>query len=170
MRIPLAIRLPQGSGEQGLLAPQLVGLADVLPTILDFLGIARADGLQGRSLLALAHGEPGDGDRRLFFSSRASGTLAMRDGRWKLIYEPRTRAAELYDLEADPHERHDLSETDGKTTQQAIDRLLAWYRAAPRPFRSVEGPRVKLDDETSRQLQALGYIQRAPGPAGSGEN
>jgi arylsulfatase A-like enzyme len=139
VRIPLAMRLPPGAGERDVSVPDLVALADVFPTILDFLEIAPPAGFQGRSLLALARGERSGGDRTLFFTSRASGTLGLRDGRWKLIYEPRTRAAELYDLAADPGERHDVSETNADAKQQA---------------------------ETSRQLRALGYIQRGPAPSG----
>ena len=87
--------------------------------------------------------------------------MALRDGRWKLIYTPRTRSAELYDLEADPDERNDLSGSETDRTRESIERLLEWYRAAPRPFRGSQLQRVKLDDETIRQLQALGYVQGA---------
>ncbi len=88
--------------------------------------------------------------------------MALRDGRWKLIYTPRTSSAELYDLEADPDERNDLSSSETDRTQESIERLLAWYRTAPRPFRGLQAQRVKLDDATTRQLRALGYVEGAP--------
>ena len=162
MRIPMAIRLPAGSGGGDVSVPALVALADVVPTVLDLLEIAAPPGLQGESLLPLIRGERSGESRRLFFTSRASGTMALRDGRWKLIYTPRTHSAELYDLEADPDERNDLSGSETDKTRESIERLLAWYRAAPRPFRGLQVQRVKLDDETTRQLRALGYVQGAP--------
>ncbi|MBW1684171.1 MAG: sulfatase [Deltaproteobacteria bacterium] len=170
MRIPMAIRLPAGSGGGDVSVPALVALADVVPTVLDLLEIAAPPGLQGESLLPLIRGERSGESRRLFFTSRASGTMALRDGRWKLIYTPRMRSAELYDLEADPDERNDLSGSETDKTRESIERLLAWYRAAPRPFRGLQVQRVKLDDETTRQLRALGYVQGAPtgGPPDGG--
>ena len=88
--------------------------------------------------------------------------MALRDGRWKLIYTPRTGSAELYDLEADPEERNDLSGFATDRTRGSIERLLAWYEAAPRPFRGSQVRRVTLDDETTRRLRALGYGEEAP--------
>ena len=158
----MAIRLPAGSGGAGVSVPAPVALADVVPTVLDLLGIAAPPGLQGESLLPLIRGERSGESRRLFFVSRKSGTMALRDGRWKLIYTPRTGSAELYDLEADPEERNDLSGFATDRTRGSIERLLAWYQAAPRPFRGSQVRRVKLDDETTRRLRALGYGEEAP--------
>ena len=165
IRIPMAIRLPVGSGGSGggeVSAPALVALADVAPTVLDLLEIAAPSGLQGESLLPLMRGEQSGESRRLFFTSRASGSMALLYGRWKLIYTPRTGSAELYDLEADPDERNDLSGSETDRTRESIERLLEWYRAAPRPFRGLQVERVKLDDETTRRLRALGYVQGTP--------
>ncbi len=158
----MAIRLPGGSSGVDASVPAAVGLADVVPTVLDLLGIVAPPGLQGESLLPLIRGRRSGESRPLFFTSRASGTMALRDGRWKLIYTPRTGDAELYDLEADPGERHDLSLAATDRTQESIERLLAWYRAAPRRFRDSQVRRVELDDETTRELRALGYVQEAP--------
>jgi arylsulfatase A-like enzyme len=170
LRVPLALRLPGGENG-GASVPKPVALADVLPTVLDQLGIAPPAGAQGRSLLGAARGEEDAADRTLFFVSRASGTLGLRDGHWKLIYHPRSRAVELYDLRADPREREDRSQTQADTTQRLLRRLLAWRRSAPRLYRGKPTSRVRLDLETSQQLQALGYLQRAPersGPARGG--
>jgi arylsulfatase A-like enzyme len=45
--------------------------------------------------------------------------------------------AELYDLEADPGERHNLAgvAAHGRTQRDLHERLLAWYDPARNPFK-----------------------------------
>jgi hypothetical protein len=50
LHVPLVIRYPRGEGG-GVTVDALVGLEDVMPTVLDYLGLKLPDGMDGHSLL-----------------------------------------------------------------------------------------------------------------------
>jgi len=104
LRVPLVVTAP-GLWTQQRRAPQIASLTDVAPTILDLLGRPAAPQQRGRSLLAPA--------RRLarFFTDQGIPQRGLRDGPWKLILEQETGRAQLFDVTADPTERHDLART-----------------------------------------------------------
>ncbi len=91
-----------------------VSLIDVSVTIPDSLGLEPAKvlpGRPGRSLFEIAS-QPGDIQRPVFSEYHAigsdTGAFMLRRGRWKYIYYVRHRP-ELFDIEADPEELHDLA-------------------------------------------------------------
>ncbi|HLH73969.1 MAG TPA: sulfatase-like hydrolase/transferase, partial [Chloroflexota bacterium] len=133
VRIPLLIRFPDGR-LAGYGHPGLVEAIDVLPTVLDYAGISRPEGVQGRSLLAELGGEPEQSRDQVFSEWHAAGLLEepivmVRTERWKLALYPSQEAierrlpndhplkysdlfdaplvdGELYDLVNDPGEQH----------------------------------------------------------------
>jgi arylsulfatase A-like enzyme len=113
---------------RGRVIEPLVSVVDVMPTLLDALGIEPGEPMDGRSLLPLARGEaytprqtvfaevPPAGWQRLLGDERR--IRAARTADWKLICRmdltrPEKRY-ELYDLRADPGETHDLYTPDHK--------------------------------------------------------
>ena len=58
--------------------------------------------------------------------NRPSG--AVRVGQWKLLEWFEDGAVELYDLQADPGERVDLSTAEPERARELLDRLRAWRR------------------------------------------
>lgn len=96
---------------------------DVLPTILDLLQIPPSKThkpLSGRSLMPIIGGE--ESAHRLAFTETGGiegpnpspdhpNIKAVRDGRWKLIYNSSTNGFELYDLESDPAELRNVYAT-----------------------------------------------------------
>src|SRR5439155_26151269 len=51
-KVPLLIKLPAGDGPGNVRIERTVQLADVVPTLVDYLGLRRPSGLGGASLLA----------------------------------------------------------------------------------------------------------------------
>ena len=117
-RIPLLISLP-GVVPQGVNVKDRVRIIDIAPTLLDLEGMPASSKMSGKSLVPLMQGghEP---DERVTLSE-GRDTLAILSGRWHFIErqgdaqeitvngETKTVLHELYDLETDPGETHDLS-------------------------------------------------------------
>ena len=92
-----------------------VSLVDVHQTVLETtgLGLSAADAvLPGRSLLGIANG--GRPQRTLLSEFHDGGSITgmfmIRHGRWKYIHYP-GYASQLFDMENDPGEAHDLGES-----------------------------------------------------------
>ena len=109
LHVPLIIKLPAGHpGAPALEAASESGLArhvDVVPTILEVLGLPPLPGQMGRSLL-------GEAERLHFAETHEPESprdlYALRDLEWKLIFAPKDGKFELYDLVADPGETQDV--------------------------------------------------------------
>jgi arylsulfatase A-like enzyme/Tfp pilus assembly protein PilF len=153
LRVPLLIHAP------GLLSPRIVaddvGLVDLLPTILDALGLPPGEGLDGRSLWPLAFGR-GLPRRPLYFESLSSALnrrwaplYGVYDAPLKYIDLP---MPELYDLSADAAEKRNLVASRPQDLER-LRALLGRLRAADRGISRVEEEAAAL-----QRLRALGYV------------
>jgi arylsulfatase A-like enzyme len=163
LRVPLVVRVPDAE-RRGLRrgrVGEVVRLVDVLPTVLDLVGLPAPDHLEGRTLVPLLRGGE-EAPRFVFAQNRETGSDALAAGGWKLVAE-RWRDL-LFDLARDPAERSPLAGGDDvrESLRATLDRLreraLRWHALAP-PDRT--GP---LDADTRRRLEALGYLGDAPAP------
>jgi arylsulfatase A-like enzyme len=165
LHVPLIIRAP------GLMARRVSAvttIVDVMPTILDLTGADRpAARLDGTSLMDLARGAT-DPDLDAFAESwypLQFGWIplrSLRSGRFKLIAAPRP---ELYDLDRDPAEQHDLFRARPALGRALAQRLVEMERDAP-PSAGVAGLSPARD--IADRLAALGYIAPAPSAASAG--
>ena len=114
MRTPLVMRMPGGArGDIG----ELVQNIDYAPTFLELAGVEVPADIQGRSLLPLLRGQhPSDWRPALYYhfyeypaEHMVKRHYGVRNDRWKLIhFYNDIDCWELYDLENDPHELHNL--------------------------------------------------------------
>jgi lipoteichoic acid synthase len=111
VRVPFWIAAPGLWAEQHR-APQLASLIDVVPTVVDLLGLDPSPRHEGRSLL-----EPVPRTVR-FFTDQGVWRSGLRDGRWKVIEERDSGRAQLFDLITDPHEQNDLAATEPERLHQ----------------------------------------------------
>jgi arylsulfatase A-like enzyme len=131
---------------------QQVRLVDVMPTILDLLGLPASPDRTGRSLVPLLRAEPSE--PRLAWSEIPHHALVDPGVRWavrtdshKLVVTPPPAGRggearlELYDLEADARERSNLAARDpGRRADAAAPERLArpareWSRGLSRGVR-----------------------------------
>ena len=88
---------------EGVVDNRLVGLQDVMPTLLELAGIDIPPSVEGLSMV-------GDARRELLYGEcreDASATRMLHDGRHKLIWYPAGNRLSLFDLDDDPHEQVD---------------------------------------------------------------
>ena len=131
IRIPMILRWP-GRIPPGSRRNEMVLNVDVAQTLLDVAGLEAASTMQGQSFLSLAQGKPPPNWRKdwlyEYYEYPAYENVrphrGVRTERYKLIHfftEP--QEFELYDLQADPNEDHNLY---GRPQMQAIsDQLKA---------------------------------------------
>jgi arylsulfatase A-like enzyme len=140
-RIALLLRLPDQGGRR---INALVSSEDLLPTLCELAGLRKPPyPLTGQSLLPLISGKRHTVRERVISAeSTRQASLALRTTRWKLILpitvdacgapltdvygRLRKPASELYDLQSDPGERHNLSQQEPAIAEQLLAELAAW--------------------------------------------
>ena len=137
-RTPLLMRLP--GGKRGDI-PQLVQNIDYAPTFLELAGVAVPSDIQGESLLPLLKGEePQDWRDALYYhyyeypaEHAVKKHYGVRDDRYKLIhFYDDIDQWELYDLQADPKEMHNLY---GQKDYEAVtQRMMAKLKELQRQY------------------------------------
>ena len=188
INVPLVIKLPgaalpkkqsAGSGSvenlsAGKRVETRVGLVDVLPTILDAVGIAIPPEVQGESLLGVmkpdgkgsegkgsesAMAPPAPPDRPSYAESDYahdaygwSALRALRTGRYLYIKAPRQ---ELYDQSVDPKAEHNLSAASTAVTSTLAGQLDAFRQ---KTSSTKEAPKPAADPAMREKLAALGYV------------
>ncbi|MBI3493829.1 MAG: tetratricopeptide repeat protein [Acidobacteria bacterium] len=136
---------------------------DILPTVLDALGVAAPNGLPGRSILrALDEGDstppPSYFESLSPFLNRGWAPLTgVVVGHEKYIDLP---IPELYDLATDPGEEHNLlpARDDRRRVLEGRLRDTGW------PGTNATGARVQENAEVRSRLQALGYVSGSTVP------
>ena len=118
IRVPLIISGP-GMSNNGARSDALVELVDLAPTLLEASNLERYPGMQGQSLLPMLTGEKSLDSHRddiycEYYNAMgwhrepAANATMVRSERYKLVVAHGTDGGELYDLEADPQETHNL--------------------------------------------------------------
>ncbi len=171
IHVPLLIKLPAAAEKRaaGKHIESRVQLVDVLPTILQAVGIAVPKEVQGESLLAIMTPKPADAapetvpDRPAYaetdYPQRTYGWSSMRSlrtGKYLYIKAPRQ---ELYDQSTDPKAEHNLSSSSTAVTNTLAGQLDAFRQ---KTSSSREAPKVAADPAAQQNLAALGYLATDP--------
>lgn len=154
--VPLLIKPPAEIG-----APRRVagpaGHVDLMPTILDALGVDYdVQSLEGRSLWPAVVGASERSTGAPELSHLELGSLSLRSlvvGPWKLIEDLNLSRRRLVDVPNDPAEQKDLQ--DERPLRAGV--LSQERRRLEQGLESESADEVELDDETRKQLEALGY-------------
>jgi arylsulfatase A-like enzyme len=157
LRVPLVLHAP---GREPGRVGATVRLVDLMPTLLEMVGLPVPAHLHGASLLPILEGRE-RGQRPVLAQWRERGALALRVDDWKLVRMGGRR--ELYNVAEDPAE--ELNVRTGFPSHYArLDRSLRIALARSRGIWELvaAGRPVSPDVETLRQLEALGYVEGAP--------
>jgi arylsulfatase A-like enzyme/Tfp pilus assembly protein PilF len=162
MHVPFVIRTPYSAMKNRRVSDSVRSI-DVMPTVLDLLGVPKPAGaaIEGASVTPLMTGSRPDLGLEAYAEAVYplhhfgwSDLRALRQGRYKLIAAPRP---ELYDLQEDPAEANNLF-----TARKALgDRMLGRLAEMETHFKSsaqAKTEAVEIDPDAKARLAALGYV------------
>ena len=133
-RLPFIVRYP-GQPKAGMVVDELADKIDLMPTVLDLLGVPVPRGVQGRSLVPVIEGRQQGKDAVFAYQSYGDYPARIRQRRqmvrtkdWKLIHMPDSGSL-LFDLKNDPFEMNNLyGAPEYRDIENGLkDRLLKWH-------------------------------------------
>jgi arylsulfatase A-like enzyme/Flp pilus assembly protein TadD len=170
--VPLLVRCP------GVIAPgaqldALVRTVDVAPTIAELAGIPPlAPAVSGVSLVPLLTGASADLHVSAYSETaepytrlRLAAIRALWSGRWKYLWSAQPQ---LFDLEKDPGELHDVIAENGELAEKMQQELRALIEHAPPPLAAA--PSAPLASGELSRLESLGYVGLGDGRKSANSN
>lgn len=174
VHVPLVVVSPRGA-PPGTRRDDVVETRSVFTTVLESLDLEFAFKSRPRGLLtppppsdpAAPAGEHTLGNTGHAFSmvwlpdakpkwGKKFQIVSLRTARWKLIYSITRDVYELYDIAADPLEKHELSAKESVHFRQLREVLDAWL--AGQKANAADVPTQTLDADLAERLKALGYM------------
>jgi arylsulfatase A-like enzyme len=175
IHVPLAFRWPGVIDPRRIESP--VQLIDVMPTVLELVGLPVPDDVDGTSLVPAIRGE--DAPERPAYAEQRTARgecvrlglaegcrldrISVHEGRWLLISSLLPPGRRLYDLESDPRASRDVAAQNPQVADQLEERARRYREAAKREPPESRG---LVDVETLRRLRELGYVEPPPSDAG----
>jgi len=170
IRTPLIMRFP-GGRSGGRRCDHLVSNIDVLPTLIDLLGLEAGEGMEGRSFAGIVDGalpqrvpvfaeatQPwwnGIFDNDPQWANRGK-FQCVRTNRYKYLFRLPDRKFGLFDLQADPLEQHNLllGEHDQAMARAMRTQLEQWRD----DVRLKGTPQFTDSFDVIEGLKSLGYV------------
>jgi arylsulfatase A-like enzyme len=172
IHVPLIIKFPSDVYKQAFKINNRsidisVQMIDVMPTILDMLGVPVPALCQGRSLVKLLEGKASPDFNEFVFSTGSTNIAAplkriiyrpqkglpyyrqlewqvcIRSKEWKLLKFNNGARYELYNLKNDPHEKNDLLDKEPELVSKLKERIELWEK---------EISSVKLETKVDNRL------------------
>ena len=177
LHVPLILYSPEVWQKPTVISSP-VGSIDILPTVLDLLGLDQPAGLEGISLLEFS-GSNFPSNRPViaqrYFFRLASHLISITQYPWKMAVEipdidhndihnwsidADRCPALLYNLSSDPDESMDLMASEPEVAAELLDILVAWsHSGTDRNVHEAHDNEQPIDNETRSRLQTLGYLQ-----------
>ncbi|MBU0755757.1 MAG: sulfatase-like hydrolase/transferase, partial [Planctomycetes bacterium] len=166
LRVPLIIRIPDGI--RGLTVSEVVRNIDVLPTVLEVIGMKAPKPIEGFSLVGLMEGRK---EKPRLAYAEALNTIdvhtpvklpefqrddlfCLNDGTWKLIHHKHhPENSELYNLKTDPKEMSNLA----TQLPEEVTRLETILKKSGAMDVKIIEPGEPMDQEDLEKLRSLGY-------------
>ena len=175
IRVPLIVKLPRAhsnfkNSKVGKVIDGLVESIDIMPTIIDLLGVEKPK-MQGKSLMGLINSD--ERGKEYIFGFGSGGNLFVRTERWKMLNDSSLKEDrfKLFDLRNDPMERVNLI-GKGLTIEDRLKRKLKEEIEKSQKLRkellnreAISGDKdrsykgVSLTQKEKEELRALGYLQ-----------
>jgi arylsulfatase len=109
IRVPYIARWP-GRIKAGSASEHISAFWDFLPTCCELIGVEPPVDIDGISMLPVLLGQPAEQKKHEYLYWELTGQQAIRMGKWKALHLKPGRKIELYDLDKDVGESHDLAQ------------------------------------------------------------
>jgi len=173
-RIPFIVNLPKSFNiEQGETLGDVVELMDVMPTVLDAVGVDIPETVDGKSLMPLIRGDNEPWRDYIHgecspMETIKSGMQFITDGKDKYIFYPGTGEEQFFDLVNDPVEMTNLVNDPAYAdrVQQGRTRLITELEGRPENFvvngqlATLGGPTPSFLPEYKRQESPAKALNR----------
>ncbi len=159
LRVPLVMRLP-GGVPAGVRVASQVSTIDVVPTVLDLLGLGVPADVMGRSLVPALGGAESDELAVSELATLGQEQRSFRRSGRKLIVDGTTQLGQVFDLARDPGEQQPVARATDPAIQAAREdqrRALLWLEGWRAALPALDaGP--ELPAEVLGHLKSLGYV------------
>jgi arylsulfatase A-like enzyme len=125
MRIPLIIRHPDGYGA-GKACDSIVTTCDIMPTILDFMGIKGPEVMDGASLIPLIK-EESNKIRDYAYLGWFTHSISLRSPYYS-FHRWRDEPPEFYDLNHDPYETQNILNEEKALAKEFNDKIVNFVK------------------------------------------
>jgi arylsulfatase A-like enzyme len=190
MHLPLIIKParttragPESSNaERGRVVHETVRQIDIMPTLLELVGVAVPETFEGESFAGALRRDSATLDPRPVYSEEPhyqrfrlpnrlgappqffDELIAWRKDGWKYIVDLSTGKGQLFDVARDPKEADDLAGSEPERAAAMRKELLAFCKALlTRAAALPPAPPFDMHEEYFERLKALGYIRDVPG-------
>jgi len=163
LHVPLIVKYPSGA-HAGTRVSQVVRSFDVMPTLLEAMGLDSTAGMQATSLSPLL-ATPADYKPLIisYANQKPGGALRFQDEQYVYSNQSSHRCDEwVFDAASDPRERHNLAAqrpTVAQTLAARASRVKSANQRLAEQLNSRDGDLVEPDEEVMAELQALGYVK-----------
>ncbi len=126
--VPLIFNWP-GRIAAGKTVKGIVQEIDLMPTILELVGVECPDGVQGRSQAKVLTGDSSETGYEYAYIEHADHDYSLRSDKWRFTYYPGENYGELYDVRSDPNEfinlwdRPQYASVKHRLTRKLLDRI-----------------------------------------------
>ncbi len=167
LHIPLIMHIPNYPKKE-VRIKDFVQSIDLLPTILDILDLPAFPEAQGRNLFPLIKRHKNSLRRsfwKVFYPFVKQPIISfaedIRFDQWsiinndyQMIINSKTSSMQLFSLKADPMEKTDIAKDHGDITGPLFSKWEELYGTKSNDSVSI----IDLDEQISKQLEALGYV------------
>lgn len=161
--VPIIIKVPWEEGFKGLKIAQPVSTLDLMPTLLDIMGLPVPRSIHGEVITPRdinGNGRLGI-ERSDFIRSESAYDTAWKKVQthgFSLILNKNTRDCRLFDLDGDPMEQADVLDLFPDAFQTHWKDINGWIDEQSR-WKRPESPIINLSDEVQERLRGLGYLK-----------
>jgi len=145
LKVPFMVRLPGGK-HGGRRVPALAQFQDVLPTMLDVMGMVNnTSAMHGQSFRNVLEGESEHFRDSIITGFKEGDDRCFRDETWSYVSRPADEPDELYNLIDDPRETKNLIDEHPEEAQRLASAFGSYFRRRGSGPVSVKGVQGKYE-------------------------